>query len=90
MSTKIEAERDQMLIGLEELGWPCRLVELPGHVKELYTAIQLRDSLLKEAGELFRFYEKQHRAKNTEESTVKAERNAEIASRIEAILNAAK
>jgi hypothetical protein len=33
--TTFEAERDQMLIGLERLGWPCRLVELPGYVETL-------------------------------------------------------
>lgn len=44
------------------------------------------ESLLKEAAELFRFYEDSHR-KRGPEHLEKAERNAEIATRIEAVLN---
>ncbi len=43
--------------------------------------------LLKESAELFRFYEQSHRARGPEHLT-KAERNAEIAGRIEAALAA--
>jgi hypothetical protein len=39
--------------------------------------------LLKECAEQFRFYEAQHRAKNTSEADVKAEVNAALANRIE-------
>lgn len=31
----LERERNEMLIGLEKLGWPCRLGELPAYVKSL-------------------------------------------------------
>lgn len=33
-------ERNIMLEGLEECGWPCRLVELPKYYKELVYAYE--------------------------------------------------
>lgn len=43
-------------------------------------------SALKEAAAQFRYYEAQHRAKNTEDSLKKAEVNNELAARFEAIV----
>ena len=35
----MSTERNQMLAGLEALGWPCRLVELPAHAAKSYKEI---------------------------------------------------
>lgn len=44
----LRAERDQMLEGLEALGWPCHLVELPAYAMKSDREIdRLRAALVK-------------------------------------------
>jgi hypothetical protein len=67
----------------------CALVRKSDYdgIRSFLEANSNRD-LLTECAEQFRFYETSHRAKNTEESTVKAEVNAALATKIEARLAA--
>ncbi len=43
----LRAERNQMLEGLEALGWPCRLVELPAYAMKSDREIDRLRALLK-------------------------------------------
>ena len=63
---------------LSELNRVCDIDDLVEIAKQ-------QEALLKEAAELFRFYEDSHR-KRGPEHLVKADRNAEIATRIETAL----
>jgi exodeoxyribonuclease VIII len=56
------------------------------HLQAIWRSQREKDELLGEAGRQFRFYEGQHRNKQTPEADEKAAVNAEIATRIEAKL----
>ncbi|AOR76539.1 3'-5' exonuclease [Novosphingobium resinovorum] len=94
------APRDTRTI-YEAAGWPSIPFQGVQHyalddarhqarvVNESYRRLLAPRELLAESGELFRFYEASHRAKPATDDTIsKAERNAEIAGRIEGLLAA--
>lgn len=47
---KAEQKLDRLLEGLEDLGWPCRLEDLPAFVKEQNREIMRLRTLLSIAG----------------------------------------
>lgn len=57
-----------------------------GEVNGLVDRIKASDELLDEVAKQFRYYEANHRAKNTEDSLAKAEVNRALAERIEKFL----
>jgi hypothetical protein len=56
------------------------------HLQAIWASLRNRDTLLGEAGRQFRFYEQQHRNKQTPDGDKKAEINADLAFRIEEAL----
>jgi DNA repair exonuclease SbcCD ATPase subunit len=43
---KLTEARDELLVGMEKIGWPCRLVELPSEYKRLAREVERLNAAL--------------------------------------------